>query len=60
MCAATRVLFHTLASTEDITRVTHTPLRAGSRALTGWRRGTGGLARCDAGVVVAVGWTLKS
>ena len=52
--------FCSLVTTEYVARVTHTALRAGSSALTGWGKGTGRLARGDAGVVVAVGWAIES
>ena len=56
--AATRTLFHTLAGTQDVARVTHTGLGAGPTAGGRFPR-TCLLTRVCTGLIVAVGWATQ-
>lgn len=55
MLASTAVFLNTLASTEDVTFVTHTPLCTRSDTLRRGRCDAGGLAGWSTGLIMAVG-----
>jgi len=60
MLAATCVFFHTLASTEDVSRVTNTSFRTRPSAHIWWNWVTGRLANWGAWLKMTVGWAFQS